>query len=43
MPYLTFNDYINGVVITFIDITESKKREEELTNANEMLKAAAAK
>ena len=43
MPYRTFNDYINGVVITFIDITESKKREEELTNANEMLKAAAAK
>ena len=30
MPYRTFDDRIDGVVITFIDISESKQAEEEL-------------
>ncbi|KAF0197778.1 MAG: Uncharacterized protein FD166_1678 [Bacteroidetes bacterium] len=30
MPYRTFDDHIDGLVITFIDITEAKKLEAEL-------------
>ena len=33
MPYRTFNDHIDGLVITFIDITKAKKLEEELNKA----------
>ncbi len=38
MPYRTFNDHIDGLVITFINITKSKKLEAELLKANEILK-----
>jgi two-component system CheB/CheR fusion protein len=30
MPYRTFDDRIDGLVITFIDISDSKRSEEEL-------------
>ncbi len=33
MPYRTFNDHIDGLVITFIDITHAKNLEMELNNA----------
>lgn len=38
MPYRTFDDYIDGLVITFVDITVAKKLEMELKKANEILK-----
>jgi two-component system CheB/CheR fusion protein len=38
MPYRTFDDHIDGLVITFIDITEAKKLEIELQKAIEILK-----
>jgi len=34
MPYRTFDDYIDGVVITFIDISKAKKLEAELALVN---------
>lgn len=34
MPYRTLDEYIDGLVITFSDITKAKKLEAELTNAN---------
>ncbi len=37
MPYRTVNDHIDGLVITFGDITISKKLEKELKAANEAL------
>jgi two-component system CheB/CheR fusion protein len=37
MPYRTNDDRIDGLVITFSDITESKKLEIELKKANESL------
>ena len=36
-PYLTLDDRIDGVVITFVDITAVKKTQEELENLNETL------
>ncbi len=42
MPYRTHDDRIDGLVITFNDITKYKKLENELTKANEALKAAKA-
>ncbi len=36
MPYRTFDDHIDGLVITFIDITKAKKLEQELAIANEI-------
>ncbi len=39
MPYRTMNDMIAGVVITFSDITETKKLEEELRRENAELKS----
>jgi two-component system CheB/CheR fusion protein len=38
MPYRTFDDRIDGLVITFIDITISKKLEMELKKINEKIK-----
>jgi len=38
MPYRTLTDHIDGLVITFVDVTESKKLEIELKKANDMLK-----
>jgi two-component system CheB/CheR fusion protein len=38
MPYRTIEDRIDGLVITFSDITESKKLEIELKKANEALR-----
>lgn len=38
MPYRTLDDRIDGLVITFTDITASKQLEIELTTANELLK-----
>lgn len=38
MPYRTLDDYIDGVVMTFTDITEAKKHEFELKKAIEILK-----
>jgi two-component system, chemotaxis family, CheB/CheR fusion protein len=38
MPYRTLDDHIDGLVITFIDITEAKKLEIELQKAIEILK-----
>jgi len=34
MPYRTFDDHIEGLVLTFIDITKAKKLEAELAIAN---------
>jgi two-component system CheB/CheR fusion protein len=39
MPYRTFDDKIDGLVITFIDITVAKKLEIELNKTVELLKA----
>jgi len=38
MPYRTFDDMIDGVVITFIDITVAKKLEIELNKTVELLR-----
>jgi two-component system CheB/CheR fusion protein len=38
LPYRTTEDHINGIVITFYDITERKKYEEQLHNNMEDLK-----
>ena len=38
MPYRTFDDHIDGLVITFIEITEAKKLEEELNKAITILR-----
>jgi two-component system CheB/CheR fusion protein len=38
MPYRTLDDRIDGLVITFLNITPAKKLEIELKEANEMLK-----
>ena len=38
MPYRTFDDRIDGLVITFIDITKAKKMEEELAMVNKEIK-----
>jgi two-component system CheB/CheR fusion protein len=38
MPYRTFDDRIDGLVITLIEITKAKKMEVELEKANELLK-----
>ena len=38
MPYRTLDDRIDGLVITFIDITVAKKLEIELQKANDMLR-----
>ena len=38
MPYRTLTDHIDGLVITFVDVTESKKLEIELKKANDLLK-----
>jgi two-component system CheB/CheR fusion protein len=38
MPYRTIDDRIDGVVITFTDVTAAKKLEIELRKANEQLK-----
>ncbi len=38
MPYRTFDDRIDGIVITFIEITKAKKIEAELKKANEILR-----
>jgi two-component system CheB/CheR fusion protein len=40
MPYRTLDDRIDGLVITFTDITKSKKLELELKEANEALRDA---
>jgi len=37
MPYRTLDDFIDGVVVTFIDITLAKILEQELKKANELL------
>jgi two-component system CheB/CheR fusion protein len=34
MPYRTLDDRIDGIVITFTDITSSKKAEEALVKEN---------
>ena len=39
MPYRTFDDKIDGLVITFIDITVAKKLEIELNKTVELLRA----
>ncbi len=39
-PYRTLDNVIEGVVITFIDITEPKRVEEALAKANEQLRLA---
>jgi two-component system, chemotaxis family, CheB/CheR fusion protein len=38
MPYRTFDDRIDGLVITFIDISEAKKLEAELNKTNTLLR-----
>jgi len=38
MPYRTFDDHIDGLVITFIEITEAKKLEIELSKAITILR-----
>jgi two-component system CheB/CheR fusion protein len=38
MPYRTFDDRIDGLVITLIEITKAKKMEAELEKANELLR-----
>jgi len=42
MPYRTFDDHIDGLVITFFDISKAKKLEAELAlvNKNERVKSA---
>lgn len=40
MPYRTINDRIDGLVITFFDITVAKRLEIELVKANEALRNA---
>jgi two-component system CheB/CheR fusion protein len=37
MPYRTLDDVINGVVITFVDVSEAKAREVEMLKKIEML------
>jgi two-component system CheB/CheR fusion protein len=37
LPYRTLDDRIDGLVLTFIDITTAKKLEIELKNANDAL------
>lgn len=39
-PYRTVNNVIEGAVITFVDITEKKKTQEALLQANELLRLA---
>jgi two-component system CheB/CheR fusion protein len=39
MPYRTHENRIDGLVITFTDISQSKKLEAELITAQEQLKA----
>jgi two-component system CheB/CheR fusion protein len=39
LPYRTLDDRINGVVLTFVDITERKNAEESLRQTNERLTA----
>ncbi|MDZ7738445.1 MAG: CheR family methyltransferase [Bacteroidales bacterium] len=41
MPYRTFDDHIDGLVITFSDITKAKKMEAELANVNKEKKKKA--
>ena len=38
MPYRTLDDRIDGLVMTFTDITKAKKLEQELKEANEALR-----
>jgi two-component system, chemotaxis family, CheB/CheR fusion protein len=38
MPYRTFDDRIDGLVMTFSDVTVAKKLEIELKEANEALR-----
>jgi two-component system, chemotaxis family, CheB/CheR fusion protein len=38
MPYRTFDNHIDGLVITFIDITKAKKLEEELNKTIALLR-----
>ena len=40
MPYRTSDDHINGLVLTFTDISIAKKLEIELTMANSALRNA---
>ena len=42
MPYRTLDDHIDGLVITFTDITVVKKLEIELKEANEALRRSKA-
>ena len=39
MPYRTTDDHIDGLVLTFSDISIAKKLEEELTKANALLRS----
>jgi len=41
LPYRTLENMIDGVVITFVDITEIKRADEALRKANDMLRLAA--
>jgi two-component system CheB/CheR fusion protein len=38
MPYRTLDDHIDGLVITFIDISIAKKLEDELMKTIELLR-----
>src|SRR5665811_1274366 len=40
LPYRTLGNVIEGVVITFMDITKTKRAEEALRKANELLRLA---
>ena len=40
MPYRTLDDRIDGVVMTFTDITETKLKEDALCQANDLLRLA---
>lgn len=40
MPYRTLDDHIDGLVLTFNDVTKFKKMEEELKEANEKLQVS---
>ena len=40
MPYRTLDDRIDGVVITFADITKTKRKEAALAKANDLLRLA---